>query len=114
MKKLMTILVVFALCGVAMAAGAYGSRWILEDDATVLVTGKGRNPAFFPSIDLELNGHELTVWRGKYGTINTGYSVDSQYGLFNSVIGAGGIVLKNGASFSTSAGFAPSYYTDGD
>ena len=81
-----------------MAAGAYGSRWILEDDATVmLATGPSVSgqASFLPAVNLELNGHELTLWRGHYGTIAT----TKLYGNFNSVTGAGGIVCKNGVQF---------------
>ena len=81
-----------------MAAGAYGSRWILEGDATVmLATGPSVSgqASFLPAVDLELNGHELTLWRGHYGTIAT----TKLYGNFNSVTGAGGIVCRNGVQF---------------
>ena len=81
-----------------MAAGAYGSRWILEDDATVMLTtgpSATAHSSFLPAIDLELNGHELTLWRGHYGTIAT----TKLYGNFNSVTGAGDIVCKNGVQF---------------
>ena len=84
--------------GQIMAVGAYGSRWILEGDATVmLATGPttSAHSGFLPAIDLELNGHELTLWRGHYGTIAT----TKLYGNFNSVTGAGGIVCKNGVQF---------------
>ncbi len=84
--------------GQIMAVGAYGSRWILEDDATVmLATGPSvaGQASFLPAVDLELNGHELTLWRGHYGTIAT----TKLYGNFNSVTGAGGIVCKNGVQF---------------
>ena len=96
-----------------MAAGAYGSRWILEDDATVLVSGKGNGATFLPAIDLELNGHELTLWRGRYGRIETTSGATSRYGLFNSVTGAGGIVMENGTTFAQ-WGFNPPSYTDGN
>ena len=98
---------------VAMAAGAYGSRWILEDDATVLLSDNGNGRTFLPAIDLELNGHELTLWRGRYGRIATQYSASSQFGMFNSVTGAGNIVIKNGVTF-TEGGFNPSAYTTGN
>lgn len=99
----------------AMAAGAYGSRWILEDDATVLVSGNGNSASFLPAIDLELNGHELTLWRGKYGTISTYSSATSKYGMFHSVTGAGGIVMENGVTFNNDRhGFKPSSYTAGN
>ena len=97
----------------AMAAGAYGSRWILEDDATVLVSGNGNGATFLPAIDLELNGHELTLWRGKYGTISTYSSATSKYGMFHSVTGAGGIVMENGVTFAQ-WGFTPPSYTAGN
>lgn len=103
-----------------MAAGAYGSRWILEGDATILLSGNGASGgtarSFLTTIDLELNGHELTLWLGKHGALKTGWSEKSQYGLFKSVTGAGGIVLKNGVSFSTYEGFNPKNwtYTDGN
>lgn len=97
----------------AMTAGAYGSRWILEGDATILLSGNGYSDgvarSFLTTIDLELNGHELTLWRGKYGTIRTGWSEKTQYGFFSSVTGAGGIVLKNGASFVSYNGFDQPY-----
>ena len=95
-----------------MAAGSYGSRWILEDDATVLISGNGGNSgAFLPAIDLELNGHELTLWRGKYGDIRTG--TQYRYGMFNSVTGGGGIVMENGTTFAQ-WGFNPPSYTAGN
>ena len=96
-----------------MAAGAYGSRWILEDDATVLISGKGNGGTFLPSIDLDLNGHELTLWRGRYGRIETNSGATSRYGMFNSVTGAGGIVMENGVTFAQ-WGFSPPSYTTGN
>ncbi len=84
--------------GQIMAVGAYGSRWILEGDATVmLATGPSANgqASFLPAVDLDLNGHELTLWRGHYGTIAT----TKLYGNFHSVTGTGGIVCKNGVQF---------------
>ncbi len=98
-----------------MAAGAYGSRWILEGDATVLVSGNGNGATFLPSIDLDLNGHELTLWRGRYGAISTYSSSTAKYGMFNSVTGAGGIVMENGVTFGKDRyGFKPSSYTAGN
>lgn len=103
-----------------MAAGAYGSRWILEGDATILLSGNGASGgtarSFLTTIDLELNGHELTLWLGKYGKLQPGWREKCQYGFFKSVTGAGGIVLKNGVSFSTYEGFNPKNwtYTDGN
>ena len=103
-----------------MAAGAYGSRWILEGDATILLSGNGASGgtarSFLTTIDLELNGHELTLWLGKYGELKTGWGEKSQYGYFKSVTGAGGIVLKNGVYFSTFQGLNPNNwtYTDGN
>ena len=96
-----------------MAAGAYGSRWILEDDATVLISGKGNGGTFLPAIDLELNGHELTLWRGRYGRIETVSNATSRYGMFNSVTGGGGIVMENGTTFAQ-WGFNPPSYTAGN
>ena len=96
-----------------MAVGAYGSRWILEGDATVLVSGKGNGATFLPAIDLDLNGHELTLWRGRYGRIETTSGATSRYGMFNSVTGAGGIVMENGTTF-TQWGFNPATYTVGN
>ena len=96
-----------------MAAGAYGSRWILEGDATVLISGKGNGGTFLPAIDLELNGHELTLWRGRYGKIETMSGATSRYGMFNSVTGAGGIVMENGTTFAQ-WGFNPPSYTAGN
>ncbi len=96
-----------------MAAGAYGSRWILEDDATVLISGKGNSGTFLPAIDLELNGHELTLWRGRYGRIETTSGATSRYGMFHSVTGAGGIVMENGTTFAQ-WGFNPPSYTAGN
>ncbi|MBR4611954.1 MAG: hypothetical protein IKO40_04470, partial [Kiritimatiellae bacterium] len=99
----------------AMAVGAYGSRWILEDDATVMVSGNGNGATFLPSIDLELNGHELTLWRGRYGAISTYSSSTAKYGMFNSVTGTGGIVMENGVTFGKDRyGFKPSSYTAGN
>ena len=85
----------------APVAGSYGSRWILEDDATVLVWGPDNadKTGFLPSIDLVLNGHELTLYGSNYGTPGNKRS----YGYFNSVTGAGGIVLRNGIAMGTAA-----------
>ena len=92
-----------------MASGAYGSRWILEDDATVLLSDRGQG--FFSSIDLDLNGHELTVWRGRYGRISTAAAV--RYGMFKSTTGTGGIVMENGVTFND-YGFNPASYASGN
>ena len=98
-----------------MAVGAYGSRWILEGDATVLLSDNGNNATFLPGIDLDLNGHELTLWRGRYGRISTYSSSPAKYGMFHSVTGAGGIVMKNGVTFNADRqGFKPSSYTAGN
>ena len=98
-----------------MAVGAYGSRWILEGDATVLLSDNGNNGTFLPAIDLDLNGHELTLWRGRYGRISTYSSSPAKYGMFHSVTGAGGIVMKNGVTFNADRqGFKPSSYTAGN
>ena len=98
-----------------MAVGAYGSRWILEGDATVLLSDNGNNATFLPGIDLDLNGYELTLWRGRYGRISTYSSSPAKYGMFHSVTGAGGIVMKNGVTFNADRqGFKPSSYTAGN
>ncbi|MBP5544902.1 MAG: hypothetical protein ILM98_12560 [Kiritimatiellae bacterium] len=97
----------------AMAVGAYGSRWILEDDATVMVSGNGNGRSFLPAIDLELNGHDLTFWRGRYGKVAATYSAPSQYGMFSSITGSGNIIMENGVTFLAS-GFDPPSYTEGN
>ena len=96
-----------------MAVGAYGSRWILEDDATVMVSGNGNGRSFLNTIDLELNGHDLTFWRGRYGKVAATYSAPSQYGMFSSITGSGNIIMENGVTFLAS-GFDPPSYTEGN
>ena len=97
----------------AMAVGAYGSRWILEDNATVMVSGNGNGRSFLNTIDLELNGHDLTFWRGRYGKVAATYSAPSQYGMFSSITGSGNIIMENGVTFLAS-GFDPPSYTEGN